>query len=259
MKNISNEVTSEKETLKELLKKYEGILTVSMIDYLKSLIELEFSVVREYIKDEDREILADLEIYKKVAIFNIYNRALDLFQRTELGYSYKDKYNKLTISLPISGDQKVDVFSFGYTELEKYKTRDIGEITLFLTLEDQKLREKEMNYILNQLERLYTEKNPYVTDGRVGSSLWDYKHIQDIEEYEKRFTELDNKKELSEMEKREIEVTKQGFHLLLEDYGLTTKSFVREEPILKQDESHLKRTLIKKQPNLIIVNKIEYI
>lgn len=54
-----------KEKLLELLKRYRGILANSMIDYLNSLVELEFSVIREYISDSDRKALAELEIYKK--------------------------------------------------------------------------------------------------------------------------------------------------------------------------------------------------
>ena len=38
-----------KEELLESLEKYKGILSVPMIEYLNSLIELEFSVVRENI------------------------------------------------------------------------------------------------------------------------------------------------------------------------------------------------------------------
>ena len=50
-----------KEELLELLKTYRGILSNPMQDYLNSLIELEFSVIRDYIKDEDQSILGSVD------------------------------------------------------------------------------------------------------------------------------------------------------------------------------------------------------
>ena len=54
---------STREELIELLKGYKGILADSMINYLNSLIDLEFSVIREYISDNDRVALSELEVY----------------------------------------------------------------------------------------------------------------------------------------------------------------------------------------------------
>ena len=70
-----------KEELIDLLKKHRGILTNSILDYLNSLVELEFSVVRKNISTEEREILSELEIYKKIATYNIYHRALQLLEQ----------------------------------------------------------------------------------------------------------------------------------------------------------------------------------
>ncbi len=39
-----------------------------MIEYLNSLLELEFSVVRENIGKQDRDALSELDIYRNVAI-----------------------------------------------------------------------------------------------------------------------------------------------------------------------------------------------
>ena len=56
-----------KEELLDFLKEYRGILTKPMLDYLDSLIELEFSVMKEYISSSDRKKLAELDIYKEIA------------------------------------------------------------------------------------------------------------------------------------------------------------------------------------------------
>ena len=68
----------KKEELKETLKMYKGILTNPIADYLNSLLELEFSVVRDYIDDTNRSTLANLDIYKRIAQYNIYIRALNI-------------------------------------------------------------------------------------------------------------------------------------------------------------------------------------
>lgn len=60
-----NNFISTKEELIELLKKYKGILNSSIIEYLNYLIELEFSVIKDYIGEEERLALSELELYKK--------------------------------------------------------------------------------------------------------------------------------------------------------------------------------------------------
>ena len=57
--NIRNRINTREELVK-LLKSYEDILSIQMVDYLKSLIDLEFSVVRDNISDKDRVVLSDL-------------------------------------------------------------------------------------------------------------------------------------------------------------------------------------------------------
>ena len=42
------DVSDKKEELLQLLDKYKGILNKGILEYLSSLIELEFSVIREY-------------------------------------------------------------------------------------------------------------------------------------------------------------------------------------------------------------------
>ena len=70
-----------KEELKLLLfESYKGILSKEMIEYLDSLIELEFSVIKDYIALDNREILTELSIYRYASIYNIYNREKTLFR-----------------------------------------------------------------------------------------------------------------------------------------------------------------------------------
>lgn len=239
------------------------------MNYLNSLIELEFSVIREYIKDDDRESLSELEIYKRIAIYNIYNRALNLFKENEVPLDITGNergYEKLYASVEL-GDRNIRLFSFDYSKRlsinvkipDGYKTMKIGTISLHQTLESQELREAELNRVMHELERLYDEHNPYMSHpGTYGGPgpQWEFEHSKKIANYEKKFSELDSKKELSDDDKKEIEITNKIRNFLLEDYGLSNKSF--EEEILNK-ESDLQKILVKRQPNLTIENHIKYI
>ena len=264
-----------KEELLELLKTYRGILSNPMQDYLNSLIELEFSVIRDYIKDEDREALSELEVYKKVAIYNIYNRALTLFKKQEMQFNISGNENgfeSLNISTPLN-DKNIRLFHFNYSENrslndkipDEYKTMIIGTVNLYQTLESKELREKELNRVMNKLEMLYDAHNPYPSPRKkIGgpSQQWNREHSLEIDKYEKMFTELDNKKELTDEDKREIEITDEIYNLLLEDYGLTKENFEEVRSRAKfgfESYSNLQKTLVKKEPNLTITTSIKYI
>ena len=91
--------------------------------------------------------------------------------------------------------------------------------------------------------------------------IWSWKKIQ---EYEKKFKQLDSKKELSDENKKEIEITRYIHDLLLEDFGLSKESFVEEENDnfhfmnLDKEKSKLSKTLVKRMPNLTITDYIKY-
>lgn len=272
--NNNFDKVNTKDELTKLLEQYRGILTEPIMDYLNSLIELEFSVIREYIEENDKMKLSELEIYKRIAIYNIYNRALNLFKKSEPSLDItgnESGYEELCASIKL-GNKNIRLFSFDYsnrlsidTKIPKgYKTMKIGTISLYQTLESQELREAELNRVMQKLERLYDAHNPYFSrPGVFGgpASQWAFAHNEKITYYEKKFTELDSKKELSDDDKKEIEMTNKIHSLLLEDYGLSNESFEEEEnkQVFNRKESNLQKILVKKQPNLTIENNIKYI
>lgn len=261
-----------KEELLELLKKSSVILNKSIEEYLTSLIELEFSVIRDYISDEERDALKELEIYQKVAIYNIYNRAVELFRSNAIPTDIADNNESLNICYPYF-NMNIKLFNFDYSKHlnlgenipDGYESRKIGSIILFKTLEDKELREKELDSIMLKLEELYDAKNPYPNiKKKIGGphSFWTHEHNQKIKEYEKLFTELDSKKELTLEEEKEIEITNEVYNLLLEDYGLSIDSFneMKLTPMFSfNHQSKMKKTLVKKLPNLSIYTNIKYI
>lgn len=265
---------STREELIELLKGYKGILADSMINYLNSLIDLEFSVIRDYISDNDRVALSELEVYKRIAMYNIYNRSLNIFKQNESELEISgnnDGIEGLEVYASL-GKRSCKLFDFDYQEdpmslsskiPSDYKTMKIGNISLFQTIENAKQREAELMRVMSILDRLYDEKNPYHSRSHTygGPALqWAFEQAQKIKRYEERFNQLDAKKELTDEDKKEIEITKKFHELLLEDYGLANKDFEDESnQHFFENKTELSKTLVKRMPNINVRNNIKYI
>ena len=130
--------------LKELLNSYKGILNKEMFEYLDSIINSEFSVIKENISERDRKALSELEIYKKAAIYNIYSRAINLLEDKNLDIIPLN--NRLDINSK-TGDRLFN-FSFGEYNVfgnrdipDGYKTMKIGNVDLYHTLEGKEQKE----------------------------------------------------------------------------------------------------------------------
>ncbi len=257
-----------------------------MIHYLNGLVDLEFSVIKDNINvsDDDRKVLSELEVYKRIAMYNIYNMALNIFEEAnpEIMISgNNDGIEGLNVYASF-GERSFQVFDFDYQEgpigfeLEipsGYKTMRIGDISLFHTMASEELREAELMRVMDELDRLYDQKNPYgyssYGDSRhfgggrhVGgpAAQWSFEHNKKIKANERRFELLDSKKELTDDDKREIEITNRFYELLLKDYGLTDKDFEEEDDLVfPERQTKLQKTLVKKTPNIKIYNNIKYI
>lgn len=276
MNNNWNKINTREELI-ELLKGYKGILADSMINYLNSLIDLEFSVIRDYISDNDRVALSELEVYKRIAMYNIYNRALNIFKQNESELEISgnnDGIEGLKVSASLGEKRSCKLFDFDYYEgrpmslsskiPSDYKTMKIGNISLFQTIDSKEQREAELMRVMSILGRLYDEKNPYHSRPHTyggPAPQWAYEHAQKIKAYEKKFNQLDAKEELTDEDKKEIEITKKFHELLLEDYGLTNKDFENNQQFsgFGKEKTELQKTLVRRMPNINIENNIKYI
>ena len=267
-----------KEELLESLEKYKGILSVPMIEYLNSLIELEFSVVRENIGEQDRDALSELDIYRNVAIYNIYNRAKNLLNEMSDTLKIKgneDGWEELSVELPLLNGT-VQLYEFDYRSAlsinhnvpNDYRPSSIGKIWLYQTLEDKGKREEELSRVLTTLNQLYDEKNPYASrPGAAGGPrpMWEMQHRQMIRDYEQQWKALEGREMLSDDEKKAIEWTNRIYDKMIEDYGLTESDF--EEMAKKGIPTYyelthpnkLEKMMTKEQPGLTIVRKIKYL
>lgn len=261
-----------KEELLQLLKDYKIILNSQVIDYLESLINLDFSVIKENIDDKSKKALSELEIYKRIAIYNIYNRAINIFTQSNMPLiitGNDEGFESLSISVPIE-DRNIKIFDFKYGEQkslnykipDEYKTMKIGSINLYQKIENKELRIQELKRIINKIEMLYGTQNPYqYHPKKVGGSYvkWKIERQKEIEKYQKMLDKIDSHNELTEIDIKEIEIMNKAHDLLLEDYGLTNNSFEDDVSITSKCSNNLQKTLIKRQPNITITNNIEYI
>lgn len=266
LSNITYKKISSKEELKESLNRYKRILNPRVIDYLNQLVELEFSAVKDIIDIEDREILQNLDLYKNVVAYNIYNRTLELLSNEqELKiFDNKDRVSGLMAYKDI-GNNTIRILDYKY---------DNGILKLFQTVDDKKVRKEQLELVMTKLEQLYNKENPYscsVTElkqpynkktlKRLGGpgAKWNFDHSREVSEYEKLFTRLDSKKKITDYEKKKISITKKYHDLLFEEYGLTDDDFIISKQAPSTVDNISNKTLVKKLPGLKIENNIEYI
>ncbi len=252
--DITYKKINSKEELIESLNNYKRILSPRIIDYLNQLVELEFSAVKDNIDIEDREILQNLDLYKNVVAYNIYNRTLGLLNNEqELKiFDNKDRISGLMAYKDI-GNNTIRILDYKY---------DSGILKLFRTVDNEKVRDEQLELVMTRLEQLYDKENPYSSSsdcfGGPGTR-WNLDHRKEIVEYEKLFTRLDSKKEITDYEKEKIGVTKKYHDLLFEEYGLVDEDFVTSRQSLTNAWNISNKILVKKLPGLKIENNIEYI
>lgn len=268
-----------KEELKLLLESYKKILSKEIIEYLNSLIELEFSVIKDYIALNNREILTELSIYRYASIYNIYNRSIKLIKEHNLPLEINrfDKpidvtKNSLNLSFVTRSKKRINAFEYDYNYHSPYKNkipeyyynRNLGEITIYQTLESKARKEKEINLILEKLEKLYDKDIPIRTlieEELIGYNT-PFENKVKIGLLEKRFNELDCKKELTTEDREEIKITNYTAKIILDDMGLKEEDFTTDKEDLfnmSKEFTNLEETKVKKFTNLEIKRKIKYI
>ena len=252
--NITYKKISSREELKESLNRYKRILNPRVIDYLNQLVELEFSAVKDIIDIEDREILQNLDLYKNIVAYNIYNSTLELINNEqELKiFDNKDRISGLMAYKGI-GNSAIRMLDYNYEN---------GVLKLFQTVDDKKVRDEQLELVMTKLEQLYDKKNPYHSNLELyggPATRWNFDYRKEVSEYEKLFTRLDSKKEITDYEKKKISITKKYHDLLFEEYGLTDDDFIISKQTPTTIDNISNKTLVKKLPGLRIENNIEYV
>ncbi len=243
---FEKEKVKTKEELFELLTKYEGILKKEIIDYLKSSINLEFSIMRNYINNSERQALSELEIYRKIAIYNIYYRAMNLFNKEQNKFNIvgnNQGVKGLDVSAILNNGNQVELFAFNYG-MESSIKDFIGSIDLYRTIANKKLakmlsenyskayktaqkcnlqQEKEklsMAYVKN--EKIPVGISPLISSVNIDYKEIENKTLKQFYQNNKQLNETNynSRIDLNETEKEEIRITNEMCYKILEDFGL---------------------------------------
>ena len=208
---------TKEELINNLSLKQEYFSKPEIKDYLNSLLELEFSVMRELISYEDREAIKNSAVYKDIAIYNIYYKAWEIAKNLNLDISIYNKDNKLLFT-----KDSYPLYTFDFTP----DSSEIGIINIKQTLEDRYIRKLELERLKRKLKRLQKQINPYLAAEEElnlwgGQSItWNLNHNQQVEEYQNKIKELKHKK-LTDEEKKQTEITNKVYEAFMNDYGLT--------------------------------------
>ena len=250
---------STPEKLNSLLHQYKDILQPSMMEYLNSLINLEFSVVKSEINEKERNALSNLPIYDQIAIYNIYQRAISLFKESQRNVEVEGNDEHLE-GIIVYSKEKDSRRLFEYEYIGK-NIPDCGAIRIFQYGVSRKRKEEE-------IERL-REKLKYTTMGSLrpnvnamGETLcganslaisnyeWKVKNIKErIDELKKKLYSS------SSDDKKIVTVSREFTRLLLEDYGLKPEDFVSSE----NNPSRVEEKAFVRTPKLTIVRNTKYI
>ena len=176
-----NSLFNTKASLKCLLETHKNTLSKEIYDYLNSLIELEFSVVEEYLSKSDIDKISDTSLYYNVALYNIYHRIMNIIRSLDvlpsLKYTEKSNTRAYYETLFINGIYLNSKTYFEYPLIElNYNYPDENKIAI-------NLFRKDIPVNTNRSNLSKTEKESIITSELVNRLYLDY-HIyeEDLEE-----------------------------------------------------------------------------
>lgn len=173
-----NSLFNTKASLKCLLETHKNTLSKEIYDYLNSLIELEFSVVEEYLSKSDIDKISDTSLYYNVALYNIYHRIMNIIRSLDvlpsLKYTEKSNTRAYYETLFINGIYLNSKTYFKYPLIElNYNYPDENKIAI-------NLFRKDIPVNTNRSNLSKTEKESIITSELVNRLYQDY-HIYEEE------------------------------------------------------------------------------
>lgn len=176
-----NSLFTTKTSLKHLLETHKKTLSKEIYDYLNSLIELEFSVMEEYLSKSDIDKISDTSLYYNVVLYNIYHRIMNIIRSLDvlpcLKYTEKSNTRAYYETLFINGIYLNSKTYFEYPLIElNYNYPDENKIAI-------NLFRKDIPVNTNKSNLSKTEKESIITSELVNRLYQDY-HIseEDLEE-----------------------------------------------------------------------------
>lgn len=246
-------VKSKEELIREL-ENYKTILNSEKYDYINSLVELEFSALQNYITQDEKNILLNLAVYRDAVIYNIYKRAYDLFSKYDEISKVGNDSNNQNLNAFINGFK---IFEFNYNSINNTQNKIIGSILLNNKFIDEDIRDKEIERVINKLDMLKSETNPFsLKSSTLQAYNWNFTHKNEIEKYENLLDQYSSFEELTDKDKKNLEIINEVNELLLKDYDI---SFEKKDEVFSCVKSKMNKEYIKKLPDVSVKNIIRYI
>lgn len=227
------------EELRKELEQYKRILNNTTFDYLNSLLELKNNVLGSGDVDiEFMDLLLRIDIYEKIASYNIYNKSLDILKCEQDKSPFKIEDDSTLNRISAYGIHNVSIQNIS---LFHYHFDQEGfHIGTFELANNPTIREKE-------IERL-----KYICESAHDAGI----SRSTLQTYEEKLEELLSFTDLSDFEKGQAEIQKNIRNTILEDYGLCSKDFVLQNE--RTSLGYLNECYVKKFPGIEFVHNVKY-
>lgn len=181
-----------KEELIEQLKEYKGLLNTEIIDYLNGIINLDYSVVRDDIIDiKTKEHLSELDIYRKFATYNIYNRTKKIIEDFDknklLIFVDYQEFDWCSTIVCDSVKSPMGIFDFYYGKNNMIEDNEFGYINLITypsiakELDDISKKIELIGYEKDMFDKVCSSNERYERDAKYNSLKRYYEHLKKIE------------------------------------------------------------------------------
>lgn len=236
--SVEKEKVLTKEELKRELEQYKKVLNKDSYDYLNSLLTFRNSVLCSEKIDEDfMSIMSKIDIYKKIANYNIYHRSLDVLKNEQEEADFRVEEEPHLSRINAYGIMNL---SFRNISLFHYHFDHEGfHIGTF---------EMESNPTMRDLEIRRLE---YLCESARAAGI---SHSR-VEPYEESLEKLLHFTGLSEEEQKQAEIQNDIRTKIFEDYGICLEDFDSCE---STSFGHLNQGYVKKFPGIEFVHNVRY-
>ena len=243
-----------KQYLLDCLKINKDELTYYLIDYLRCLINLEFSITKPYINERERQILKRTSIYNEIMAYNLYHRIQYLLTKDGLPITITG--NNQTYAI-YSDYRFCKLFEFYHGTNKTYKL-SYNHISIHEYIETLTTKDEILAYLSELMEKIKNETNPYPEHiMKYTASLWEDIHKQLIENYEDAYQQvLDRTPRYGDF--AIMALSSEISRIILDEFCLTKADFTEVAPRILTDDYHINTIQMKKLPNIEIRRHLNY-
>lgn len=229
------------EELHNFVQGYSGVFAPVIIDYLNSLIDLEFSALNQKVISEvGMTRLNELSLYRQIVIYNIYNRVLSVLKSYGNGFVFENSPQGLSIFGKDRNDKKYDVFDYWMHE------NGISNIVLKQIIIDSARRQEQIDILYQKLEEVKKSKETSAIIRRgflCADKATKIGYITDL------IKELENRSALNGNIEYITDAQESFISQILGNDGLqVTQDFV-ERPAFSQSDIAMQSTTLNPYPN----------